>query len=60
MDDYVNPADTVVDINGELVNVVSADRGKWNISEDGKPLECPDCFRLVYICRFYYFIAFLI
>ncbi|EYC38033.1 hypothetical protein Y032_0748g2027 [Ancylostoma ceylanicum] len=45
MDDYVNPADTVVDINGELVNVVSADRGKWNIPEDGKPLECPDCFR---------------
>ncbi|RCN37560.1 zinc finger, C2H2 type [Ancylostoma caninum] len=45
MDDYVNPADTVVDINGELVNVVSADRRKWNISEDGKPLECPDCFR---------------
>ncbi|EPB66445.1 zinc finger, C2H2 type [Ancylostoma ceylanicum] len=48
MDDYVNPADTVVDINGELVNVVSADRGKWNIPEDGKPLECPDCFRFKY------------
>ncbi|KIH65231.1 zinc finger, C2H2 type [Ancylostoma duodenale] len=48
MDDYVNPADTVVDINGELVNVVSADRGKWNISEDSKPLECPDCFRFKY------------
>ncbi|KAK6753653.1 hypothetical protein RB195_012939 [Necator americanus] len=45
MDDYVSPVDTVVNIDGELVNVVSADRGKWNISEDGKPLECPDCFR---------------
>ncbi|KHJ85400.1 zinc finger, C2H2 type, partial [Oesophagostomum dentatum] len=45
MDDYVNPADTVVDINGELVNVVPADRRKWNIPEDGKPIECPDCFR---------------
>ncbi|CAJ0589730.1 unnamed protein product [Cylicocyclus nassatus] len=45
MDDYVNPADTVVDINGELVNVVVPDRNKWCISENGKPLECPDCFR---------------
>ncbi|KJH47361.1 zinc finger, C2H2 type [Dictyocaulus viviparus] len=45
MDDYVNPGDTVVDVDGELVNVVSVDRGKWNIPENGKPLECPDCFR---------------
>ncbi|KAK6025496.1 zinc finger, C2H2 type [Ostertagia ostertagi] len=45
MDDYVDPADTLVNIDGELVNVISADRGKWNIPEDGKPLECPDCFR---------------
>ncbi|VDM52087.1 unnamed protein product [Angiostrongylus costaricensis] len=45
MDDYINPADTVVDVDGELVNIVSVDRGKWNIPEDGKPLECPDCFR---------------
>lgn len=45
MDDYVNPADTLIDLDGDLVNVISADRGKWNIPVDGKPLECPDCFR---------------
>lgn len=47
MDDYVNPADTLIDLDGDLVNVISADRGKWNIPVDGKPLECPDCFRSV-------------
>ncbi|XGW01050.1 hypothetical protein V3C99_013758 [Haemonchus contortus] len=45
MDDYVDPADTLINIDGELVNVISADRGKWSIPLDGKPLECPDCFR---------------
>ncbi|KAJ1363513.1 hypothetical protein KIN20_023398 [Parelaphostrongylus tenuis] len=45
MDDYMNPADTVVDVDGELVNVISVDRGKWSIPENGKPLQCPDCFR---------------
>ncbi|KAK6062240.1 zinc finger, C2H2 type [Cooperia oncophora] len=45
MDDYVDLADTLLNIDGELVNVISADRGKWNIPVDGKPLECPDCFR---------------
>ncbi|WKY09326.1 hypothetical protein Q1695_002020 [Nippostrongylus brasiliensis] len=45
MDDYINPSDTLVEMDSGLVNVIPADRGKWNIPVDGKPLECPDCFR---------------